>query len=246
MLLIPNRTQGVMTGTAFCGVILNLAMNESRELTIEQQLQLGNVPAFLRNMATIEYSENGQDVKFWAALDYLSVGTDEDYVRVPLFPKTAQRVADAFGAVLPTPKMVDRIWQQADVRLEPHPMPPTGEMTTTKWFLQHNEIINRELEKKSVLGELVAGHKKDVVVCRSMNSTHVSIYGWHHLLGKPIQGCNSTSHSANYADYSHGIRLIKNTCEINGQEMWVEDVLKDERFAPLLNDGGPLTVTRYT
>ena len=39
--------------------------------------------------------------------DYLAVGSDDDFVRMPMRPQTAQQIADAFGCVLPTRKIVD-------------------------------------------------------------------------------------------------------------------------------------------
>ena len=46
-----------------------------------------------------------------------AVGSDEDFFRIPLTPGTAQRVADLTGTSLPTPAIVDAIWEAAEVRL---------------------------------------------------------------------------------------------------------------------------------
>jgi hypothetical protein len=58
-------------------------------------------------------------------------------------------------------------------------------------------------------GVLLAGHKKDLVLTRKLATrpNRVAIYGWHQLSGEPIQPV-STVHVAEYADYSHGVRLI--------------------------------------
>lgn len=50
---------------------------------------------------------------FLVAPDYLSVGTNDDHLRVRLTPGDAQRIADQFHCVLPTMKMVDTIFQTA-------------------------------------------------------------------------------------------------------------------------------------
>ena len=52
----------------------------------------------------------------------IEVAVSNDYlqaqgIRVPLWPSTAQRVADRFGAMLPTKKLVDLIWQNATVKI---------------------------------------------------------------------------------------------------------------------------------
>ena len=46
--------------------------------------------------------------------DYLAVGSDDDFVRMPMTPQTAQQIADLFGCILPTRKMVDAIDAAAD------------------------------------------------------------------------------------------------------------------------------------
>ena len=51
--------------------------------------------------------------------DYLAVGSDDDFVRMPMTPQTAQQIADLFGCMLPTRKMVDAIDAAAEVRLAP-------------------------------------------------------------------------------------------------------------------------------
>lgn len=55
--------------------------------------------------------------------DYLAIGSNDDFVRIPMDPKTAQKIADQTGTSLPTTKMVDDIYKQADTRLTPQPLP---------------------------------------------------------------------------------------------------------------------------
>ena len=47
--------------------------------------------------------------------DYLTVGSDTDFVRVPTTPMTAARIADAFGCARPTRKVVDAVYAAAAV-----------------------------------------------------------------------------------------------------------------------------------
>ena len=51
--------------------------------------------------------------------DYLAIGSNEDYCRIPMNPHTAQGLADAFGASLITAKISDQIYDQAEVKLDP-------------------------------------------------------------------------------------------------------------------------------
>ena len=88
---------------------------------------------------------------------------------------------------------------------------------------------------------LVSGHKKDLVLTNRLSSApgRVAIYGWHRPGGNPIQPL-STVHGAEYADYSHGIRLVSRTAFVNGQAVDLQDLLMDGTYAGLLNTDGPI------
>ena len=160
-------------------------------------------------------------------------------------PVTAQHIADHYGFILPTTKIVDIIYKNAKVKLSPVNFKPNSSMVTSGKYFQHNELIEKQLKDKE-LGALVAGHKKDVVLTNRLDhkAKRVAIYGWHRLNGKAIQPL-SLVHGNYYADYSHGIRLISNTVEINGEEYPIESVLKDPNLSKILSYEGPLRFTRY-
>jgi hypothetical protein len=65
-----------------------------------------------------------------SALDYLAIGSNQDFINVPLAYAAATAVARDFGCVLPTAKMVDAIHAQAARRLEPAPLPAGPLMRT--------------------------------------------------------------------------------------------------------------------
>lgn len=114
--------------------------------------------------------------------------------------------------LLPSVEMVDAIYQQADIKLAPIPMPPTDEMTTRAYFVKHHNLIEAQLADSGftdtdLIGKLIAGHKKDVIAI-DRTSDRVGIYGWHLSDSTVIQQF-STVHNREYFDYSHGIRLIK-------------------------------------
>lgn len=144
------------------------------------------------------------NVRYEVSLDYYKV----DGIRMPLNLREAWEVADHFNCVLPTPEIVNAIWQQANIRLEPKTLPPTSEMTSMSYFQRHDRLIEEQLEEYgNVEGLLIAGHKKDIVY-QPRNSNRVAIYGWHRPNGAPIQS-RSTVHSWDYKDYSHGLRLVR-------------------------------------
>lgn len=134
--------------------------------------------------------------------DYYAV----DGVRTPVGMREALAIAAQEGASLPTPGMVDAIWEQADIKLSPIPMTPGPEMTSVAYYQRHHAMIEEQLEGLDVEGMLIAGHKKDIV--QQQVEGKVTIYGWHKSDGKPIQPVYS-GHHAEYRDYSHGLRLVR-------------------------------------
>ena len=106
------------------------------------QIRSGNVPAFLRDWKPVRVSANGTTGTFFVSPDYLGIGTGSDYLRTPMYPATAQRLADELGFILPTKKMVEAIESQA-IALPFHahaPTPTMGRNSTAMWRLQNDEI----------------------------------------------------------------------------------------------------------
>lgn len=90
---------------------------------------------------------------------------------------------------------MDAVYAQASLKLEPRPIPPSAEMMSNAYFLDHQNRVQAQLDSvvdghaRVAAGDLVAGHKKDLVLTRKMQGRpdRVAIYGWHRLSGEPIQ-----------------------------------------------------------
>lgn len=219
-----------LTGVDVSFDILKMKPNEERERYIVDHYLEGHIPSSCRNFypVTIEFTGASSRMKRWVTVyvtgEYLSLGTDSDYVRCPLNPLSAQRIADKVGLVLPTPSIVDAIWNSAQIKLDPLPWgaPYDSSMMSSDRIVEHSHRIDVQIEKKGVdhIGKLIAGHKKDVVVHNvlKVNPKSVAIYGWHMSNGVPIQGLyyNKTTmtynpytgHENTYKDYSHGVRFV--------------------------------------
>jgi hypothetical protein len=120
-------------------------------------------------------------------------------------------------------------------------------MTTVPVFLKHNEMVRvQRKDRGKPLGALVVGHKKDVVIVNVVFAKEgkVAIYGWHKPDAKPIQPLY-TGHTANWVDYSHGIRLVLRRMTVDGKEKTIEEVLADPELAPLLSNEGMMRSSRY-
>jgi hypothetical protein len=244
---IPPRAAGALTGSAFIESVAHAARDD-REVAVRRELLAGNVPSFLRTLRRVEARAVGADgvahiVTYEVMPDYLAIGSDEDFLRMPMTPYTAQAFGDAFGFVLPTRKMVNDIWAAAPVHVEPRPLTQNRDSALT--FLQHQRIIEEQLAGQP-RGVFVAGIKKDVVVSNTLltRSNRVAIYGWHYMNGEPIQPVYA-GHVDWYVDYSHGIRPVRRGMWVDGRRTTFEAILADSTVRALLSDEGALAVTRY-
>jgi hypothetical protein len=244
---IPKRPADAVGGRAFFKALEKLA-REEREDAIAAEITRGNFPEFLRKFRTITLTSKDASGKEMMATvdvmpDYLAIGSDEDFVRAPMNPETACRIAEAFGCSLPTRKIVDAIHANATVKLEPRPLTEAREAIAT--FVQHHQIIEGQ-RKASTLGELVSGIKKDLVLSNRLEErpNRVAIYGWHYPAGKPIQPLN-VSHISWYVDYSHGARLIQREVQIEGRARDLRMVLFSEKWWPLVSDEGAIRRVNY-
>lgn len=238
-MVIPPRPADAMGGSAFVQEVKGLSLDQ-REARILAEINRGNVPEFLRTCVPVRVTAGGHQGRFYCLPDYLSIGSDADFVRMPMMPSTAQAIAGRFGGVLPTRKMVDDVYAQAAVKLEPAPFSPRDyDITSVDVFWQSQQRIEQQRAGRP-LGLLVAGIKKDVVITPQLatRSGKVAIYGWHQLDGKPIQPLY-LGHTARWVDYSQCIRLIAGTMDVDGTPMRVIDVFKSPELSPLLSDEGP-------
>ena len=244
-----SSSTGPLTGSEFIRRTASLSRPE-RERAILQAIQAGNVPSFLKKFVAIKLENTGpsgqkHEATIMVSPDYVAIGTDEDFIRIPMAAPTAQTVAELYGCTLPRAKLVDAIWKQATYKLQPRPLPPTSQMMSNEWYKRANELIDKEMGSRPV-GPLTAGDKKDVVLTNRLlqKKDRVAIYGWHQTNGKAIQPL-STIHEASYADYSHGLRLVSTSIIVDGKSMKVSDVLKDSELSGLLTHEKNIQVMRY-
>ncbi|MGM0506777.1 MAG: hypothetical protein ACQER4_06285 [Bacteroidota bacterium] len=217
--MIPERTSDHISGETFLSRTEEFSPSERQQAAVKEILS-GNIPSGIRKLAPITLvSESDKELTVWVTKDYLSIGEEESSVRMPLSLPSAREIARSWGLYLPTPPLVDAIYEQADLKLVPEPMPPTEEMRSNDYYRRHQTAIEEQRGGRASNG-LLAGHKKDLVVSVRMDDRpeQVAIYGWHWEKGDPIQSL-SLVHEASYEDYSHGVRLIHPYGQLNGE--WV-------------------------
>jgi hypothetical protein len=243
---IPNRKGSAKGGSSVMAGLMRVSGTE-RDRIVAREIMAGNAPSFLQDLVPVEVTGRTKDgsntrIVFCVMPDYLAVGSDRDFVRVPLGLPAATQIAARFDMMLPTRRMVDQIYRASDLRVSPQPMTPGPHMSSTDYLLRHNATVEGQVRGASARsGKLVSGHKKDLVMTNRLESNRgrVAIYGWHRSNGKAIQPL-STVHGKNYADYSHGIRLISQTAYLNGKAIRLADLFANPTYAGLISDEGPI------
>lgn len=248
-------SQSSKSGSQFYEEMRNLPFAEREDLIVKE-ITSGNIPEFLKkfvSVKTVQKDSEGRKhkVTFFVTVDYLAVGNNLDYFTIPMGPLSAQKIADSMGASLPTPKVVDIIYEKSKLKLEPFNFIPRGNRNETPDILNdHSRVIQAQIKASgNTPGIFVAGTKKDIVISSKLSDPkrthHVTIYGWHRLNGVAIQPATNV-HIDIYVDYSHGVRLISNRVIVDGKEYEYRKLLGDSLLHTLLSgEKEPLLRTSY-
>lgn len=250
-LLLPDRPANALSGSDFVLKIDNMGMWKMDSLMVREILS-GNVPSFMRTFREVTYDRNGHIITFWTLPDYLSIGSDDNYIRVPMSSLAAQEIADSLYCSLPTALLVDKIFEASEGAIDPFPFrPKDGRNSYPITYEDSDHAIKALFKAKGYKsGDMISGLKKDIIITEKITSdtsrlNHVTIYGWHYPDGHRIQ--NPTNiHINYYADYSHGVRLLHRIVLIDGISHDIQDVLKDSTKYFLLSDeSSPMTRPTY-
>jgi len=231
--------------------ILATPAQAAREKIVLDAIEQGDVPTWFFKWRPITVTANVDGVprtlRYEVTPDYVSLGNDEDYFRAPMLPATAQAIADRFGAILPSTRIVDEAYANANAKLIPQSVyPNTGSIRD---YAVHETKIQQQMKALGLSpGNFLAGHKKDIVVGPNLNGSRVAIYGWHDVSGaltggkanKAIQPY-STVHDSGYTDYAHGVRLVKKTATLDGVPVDLATVFTDPKLSILVSSQGPFS-----
>ncbi len=242
LLGLPERSKDALSGSEFIQKIKNTPERFREKMVVDEVLS-GNIPDFQRRLVPIERviqsgAFRGKTMRYWVLPDYLAVGSNEDFVRVPLNLSSIKILLQKLNLSIPTTVMVNDIYQQAQVKLYPAPLPSSREMSSVQYIQRHHQLVQSQLKKTEWKpGMLVAGHKKDVVQSLRLltKPQAVAIYGWHTTDKDPIQPL-STVHGIEYADYSHGVRFVSNIVEVNNKVVDLRDVLSQKLSETMASD----------
>lgn len=196
----------------------------------------------------------GRLVEFSVMSDALRI----DGVRIATTAALAQRVADRMAWSLPTPRMVDHVFDQATVKVDPKPRPISR---ASSEVVAHSAAVDTAVAGRAGLIDN-AGKWWVLVNSLAIKRGKSCNFGWRvpsvdatgHWRGIPtesdidskhrvIQG-PGTAHNALHRDYSQTLRLVSNVVRVDGTERSLADVLTDPALCGALSHEGPLLVTR--
>jgi hypothetical protein len=143
MMSVPARADGALTGSQFVERARHVS-GPQRDALVRSELLAGNVPAFLRRLEAVTVRGNGTEVTICVLPDYLALGSDRDFVFVPMGLEAALEVASRYGFVLPTRRLVNAIYEESTVKLKPQPLPAGDQMGSTGYLVHHNQMIGEQ------------------------------------------------------------------------------------------------------
>jgi hypothetical protein len=213
---------------------LNALLRRPREAEILAAVKDGS--ARIR-WGTIESAWKDHTATLFVMRDALAVGTDDDFVRVPVRCDTAQAIADHLGALLPTPHVADMIYDAADVKLAPMPQNTwvkDNTMGQTSRVLEYHALVQRGLDAAGAqAGHLLANMGKHWVITNRLwepgRKGFAANYGWHRgptsadALWQPVE----VGHGfAIWVDYSQLLQLVGPVMIVDGETMSTVDVMQ--------------------
>lgn len=257
---LTNKPSATLSGWEFMRRADTASFWVLEDLIVET-VTAGQVPDALRHFRKITFTTPVIDsveilrkrhkVEMWVLPDYIAIGTNDDFVRMPMGPLAAQRIADSLDCTLPTSFLVDRIAEASEGHVDIFPFRPLGARNCQPIVFQDsNNAINALFKAHGYhFGQLISGLKKDIVLTYKIQTLtdyvrNVAIYGWHHPDGRAQQPL-FVRHGNFYVDYSHGVRLIYNKVKIDGVEYNVREVLQSPELYRLLSDE-PMHLTKAT
>jgi len=220
------------------------------------------IAAIRAGRADYQWSEivrrhGGHEARFRIFRDALKVGG----VRVTVRPTEAQQAADLLGAVLPTPLLLDALYEQADIHIPPKTGPHDHSMDDWDVCIRHSARVDAAIAGR--VGT-VCPVGKHWVAHYLMTESRAVLYGWpvpaaevHHAGGRAVwEGIGlytaecgsghviqqpSAAHTHRHRDYSMTLVLVDDTCLVDGQPMGVAGVARDPDLCGLvLASGRPL------
>lgn len=184
------------------------------------------------------------------ALQLLDPATGQT-LRFTVRHDTGERIAKGLGAYLPTSRIEDLSWQQANTRLSPHPQGASPDMSTTHVMIRHNAAVEKE---RAGRGGLVRTVGKIWALTNKLvgHPERGSNFGWHTKSGPnrspggaPIIEPLDLAHGIAHTDYSQILQIVAPTAVVDGKKIPLPALLRHPTLSKTVSDEGPLQIVRH-
>lgn len=179
---------------------------------------------------------------------------DGSRFRFQVSAKLAQLCADALNASLITSKISDITYQQTKIKLSATTLPAGPDMVSTS----KSKFWNTKVEQKRKTAKLAEDDfvrdcgKAWILTNRLGGKPNLAAnYGFYDIraphankIGQKMWQTVGTRHDSAHTDYSQTLLLMSQTCEVDGQQMNVADVMQSLELCGLISDEGILKYTR--
>lgn len=240
---IPDRPHNAMSGSEFLKSTYGMS-GPKREQAIAQAIKHGNVPTSSRKEVLVPLemtTKAGYTIRAQVAVScgFLAIGSDEDFIDIPMNFRTASNLSRELGFTLPTRRLVESIAKHSSIVLG-KPRRHGPKMVSSESYLLYQMSLREQL-RSIPADHLVAGYKKNIVLSNRLlqKPGAIAIFGWKNKYGKWIQSV-STRHKDSYVDYSHAVRMVGETVWVEGKAWSIYDIALDPVLHKLVSDEGPI------
>jgi len=239
-----NELGGRLTGTAFIDRIKNMSESAYRR-AVADAIIAGSIPQCFARFTRVDVASRGMTGTFWISPMPLAVGTDADMFHAPLPVATVQRIANHFGLLLPTSKMVDAARLVPGTIRIPFQSKPDPHQAIATYITASNEV---EAQRAGRVGNITDFYKTYVLDgMRLHDMSHCIIYGAWRSSGSRVQEV-SIAHGLGYGDYSQEGLVVWPQVLVGGRSMPYADAVTSATYWHIFSDDSvPLdpTLLRY-
>jgi hypothetical protein len=226
----------------------------ARHRLVLEQVAEHNMPDSWDDWATVTVKgRKGSVVEFEVSPHGLRIGTDEDWVEIPLDGPHSAAAAEILGLHLATAWMVDQIYEAARSKgrvvhyyaatqiakslgySDWNPNDPDGvKMRSIEFFKQRSELLRDQLRQQKVDDSaLASGYFKSVVppIDGVTRSGGLEMIGGYNTAGERIQPLSGGFHERTFFDYSQNLRLAKGVLRVDGRPMTMGEFFGSVKYA---------------
>jgi hypothetical protein len=228
--------------------------DDARQDLVLEQVAAKNMPDSWDDWVTVTVDgRKGTVVEFEVSPHGLRLGTNADWVEVPLDGPHSAAAAEMLGVRLATAWMVDQVYDATRSKgcvvhyfaatqiahslgyADWSPNAPDGKkMMSAEFFEQRNLLLHEWLRKNDVDDStLVAGYFKCVVPPIDGVTHHggLEMIGGHDDTGSLVQPLSGGFHERAFYDYSQNLRLAQDRLRVDGRPMTLEEFYSSVPYA---------------